>query len=62
MKMKSMVNRKEIKVKARGGNKRQRRRKESFWISNLNCKILKNYSPHLCHESTLMDRALRNLV
>lgn len=30
--MKSMGNRKEIKAKARGGNKKQRRRKEPFWV------------------------------
>lgn len=58
--MKSMGNRKEMKVKARGSNKMQRR-KESFWVSNLNSKILKDYSAHLYHE-TLMDGALRNLV
>lgn len=57
-----ICNRKEMKVKARGGNKRQQRRKESFWLSNLNCKILKDYLPHLYHETTLMDGALRNLV
>lgn len=52
----------EIKVKAREGNKTQRRKKESFWVSNLNCKMLKDYSTHLYHENKLIDGALRNLV
>lgn len=44
-------------------NKRQRKRKkEFFWVSNLNNKILKDYSPHLYDETTLMDGTLRNLV